>query len=320
MDGHRSGGMVKRKQGIEELLWPREPLELQHPKLVAAPPTGANWIHEPKYDGYRMQAQVRDGRARLFTRRGFDWTDKLPVIAAFAGELPNCVLDGELSLLGPEGYSTFSGLRAAIGSGGDYRLTLMVFDIMWRDETDLRPYPLERRLLTLKRTLEEADHVLGRICSVQQIEGGEGAPLLEAACRLKWEGIVSKRLDSPYRGGRQDAWVKSKCRPSETVVIGGWVSRGGIGFSHLLAGVREDDGRLRYAGSIKGGFASEPGLLRRLRAIESPASPFDIDSPRKKLEIHWVKPDLQAEVEMAEFTASGKLRQATFKGLRDDLA
>lgn len=313
--------MAKRKQGIEEHLFPKACLPFQHPKLANAPPVGAKWIHEPKFDGYRMQVHVRGGRSRLFTRNGHDWTDKLPVLATMASELPDCVLDAELCLLNADGYSTFSGLRAAIGRRQDEKLTLICFDLLWKGETDARPWPLERRKDWLRAALSEADHVGGYVCPIQPIEFGEGKQLLDAACQLGWEGIVSKRLDSPYKGGdrRPDTWIKSKCRPTETVIIGAWVSRGGLGFSHILAGVREPDGRLRHVGSVKGGFKSEPGLLKRLKALQSDKSPFDIDSPRKAVDIHWVRPELQAEVEIAEWTASGKLRQATFKGLREDI-
>jgi len=311
--------MAKRKQGIEEHLWPRAMLDYQHPKLEPVPPKGERWSHEPKYDGYRMQVHVRGGQATLYTRNGHDWTDKLPVLATLCGELPDCVLDSELCLLREDGYSTFSGLRAAIGRGQDDTLTLMAFDILWKGESDLRPYALERRRLFLRGALEEADHVGAYIRPVVPLEVGEGAPLLAAACELGLEGIVSKRLDSAYKAGRQDSWIKAKCRPSATVVIGGWVSRGGLSFSHVLAGVREKDGRLRYVGSVKGSFRSEPGLAAQLRAMAAEKSPFDIGSPRKDLTIHWVRPELQAEIEIAEFTASGMVRQASFKGLREDV-
>lgn len=307
--------MARRKQGIEEIIWPAGFVDFQHARLEPAPPVGPAWIHEVKFDGYRLQAHTRRGRATLYTRNGHDWTDKMPSLAAQVAALPDCVLDGELCVLNAEGYSDFSALRAGINPKSEDRLALMVFDILFHQGDDLRPYALKARKAVLEQVLPEPVGPLRPVAAV----AGEGPRLLDAACRLGWEGIVSKRLDAPYRAGRGDAWVKSKCRPSETVVVGGWVTKG-ILFSYLIAGVREPDGRLRYAGSIKGGYGRDAeAVARRVKALETDVCPFDIGAPRKTSDIHWARPELLAEVEMAEFTPSGKLRQATFKGLRDDL-
>ncbi|HYG27306.1 MAG TPA: ATP-dependent DNA ligase, partial [Caulobacteraceae bacterium] len=151
--------MARKKQGIEELLWPRAALPYQHPKLVSTPPVGPGWLHEVKFDGWRFQIHVRDGRARLFTRNGLDYSDQLPNLAAVASELPNCVLDAELCYIDESGYSSFSGLKQRLTPARDAELTFMAFDILWRDETDQRPYALERRKQTLLRVLAEAEHV-----------------------------------------------------------------------------------------------------------------------------------------------------------------
>jgi bifunctional non-homologous end joining protein LigD len=143
----------------------------------------------------------------------------------------------------------------------------------------------------------------------------------ESACddaTLQLEGVVSKRLDAPYRGGRSDTWAKTKCRPSQELVIGGWRQAPGGPFEGLLVGVY-DQGRLRYAGRLKSGFGRSAGLLSRLQALEVDQSPFQAgDTPRPSSSLHWVRPDLVASADIAEWTASGALRQAAFKGLRED--
>jgi bifunctional non-homologous end joining protein LigD len=271
-----------------------------------------------KFDGYRMQVQVERGRARFLTRNGLDWTSRFPGLSAMAGELSDCVLDAELCALDAHGYSSFSALRSAIFKAPD-TLVLFVFDILFEGLDDLRPYATSARKHRLRAVLDEAPQIGRHFRYVEEVQGS-GPALLAAACQLSWEGIVSKRRDAPYKAGRTDFWQKSKCRPSESIVVGGYVTRNGR-FSYLLGGVREADGRLRYVGSIKGGYpdAVAAEVRRRIKPLAASASPFEVDRPRKTADIHWLKPELVAEVEMAEFTGSGKLRQASFKGFREDV-
>ncbi|MDO9338487.1 MAG: non-homologous end-joining DNA ligase [Caulobacter sp.] len=314
--------MPKRRsrQGLDTNAFPTGFLEFQHPKLADKPPTGSGWIHEVKFDGYRMQVHVRRGRATLYTRNGNDWTERLPHMAIMAGELPDCVLDAELCALGPEGYSDFSALRRSLTPGKDHDLVLMCFDALFEGDTDLRPFTLGTRKTVLRKLLDVGEPAEDYIRYVEPV-AGEGKGLLDAACQLNMEGVVSKRLDSLYQAGKGEAWVKAKCRPTETVVIGGWKAAGGVSLSRLLAGVREPDGGLRYVGSIGSGFGRERGLLAKLKTLETAKRPFDAgEPPRKESDIHWVRPELLAEVQIAEMTGGGKLRQPVFKGIREDLA
>ena len=288
-------------------------LDFQHPRLVPRPPEGPQWLHEIKFDGYRLQVHVAAGQVTIWTRNGHDWSEKFPEIAKEAARLPDCILDGELCALNLKGQPDFSALRASISPGHTGRLVLFVFDVLWLGEDDLRSVELRERKAILQRLLgTEPRSRLRRVDALPQ--GGQS--MLTAACRMGLEGIVSKRADSPYSAGRAETWVKAKCRPGQEVVIGGWVQEPGGTFKALLVGVQEPDG-LHYAGSVKTGFAGSSGLLTRLQALEVAGSPF-VDGPARKSENRWARPRLVANVEFAEWTASGKLRQASFKGLRED--
>lgn len=292
-------------------------LDFMHPTLVSEPPSSDLWLHEVKFDGYRVQVRVAGGEVTVFTRNGHDWRNtrwpRLVEIEAEASALPDCILDGELCHLGEDGQSDFSGLRSRLTPVKTRDLTVMVFDVLWRGQEDLRPFSLTTRKAVLAAMLEPLPGQYLRLVPAHDI-GGKA--LLQAACQIGLEGIVSKRRRSAYKAGRSELWLKAKCRPGQEVVIGGWVQEPQRAFKALLVGTY-DGGRLVYAGSVKSGFAGSSDLLGRLQAIETPASPF-ADGPGRKAENHWVRPELVADVEIAEWTASGKLRQASFKGLRED--
>ena len=182
-------------------------VEFQHPKLVTEPPVGAQWLHEVKLDGYRLQVHVEAGRPTVFTRRGHDWTDKLPELAEDAATLPDCILDGELCFLDPRGQPTFSGLRAAIGRRQTAPLVFFAFDALWRGQDDLRTFALEDRKEILAHLLD--DLAAPRIRYVEPLPF-DGQALMTAACRMGLEGIVSKRRDMRYRSGRSKGWLKIK--------------------------------------------------------------------------------------------------------------
>ena len=307
----------KTSRGAAEGSWPAF-IPPQLCTLVDRPPAGPQWAHEVKFDGYRLQLAVRRGTARLSTRKGLDWTAKFPAIAAAAAALPDSVLDGEVVALDAQGSPDFAALQAALAEGSTERLVFFAFDLLGAGDQDLRENPLAARKERLKALLEEAaaDHAVLRY--VDHFATG-GAAVLEAACRISLEGIVSKRLDAPYRSGRSDDWTKAKCRGGHEVVVGGWTDTGGR-FRSLLAGVHRD-GHLVYVGRIGTGYGA--AVLRRLmpalKAHAAEWSPFSgRDAPGRGDGLHWLKPDLVAEIQYAGWTEDGLVRQASFKGLRDD--
>ena len=289
--------------------------------LAEAAPSGADWITEVKFDGYRLLAW-KDGRdVRLITRNGQDWTARLPDVARAIGKLTprTLLLDGELVALRPDGLSSFAELQAALANGGDRKsLFFYLFDLLHLDGWDLRPCRLADRkgalhaLTDWRGALRYSDHLVGEADRVRR-----------QACAMGLEGIICKRANAPYRGARSRDWLKVKCQGREEFAVLGWTppdgSRAGLGALHL--GFHDEANRMHYVGGVGTGFTDEElrGLRRRLSPLAStPPSELWIAGDPPELAIRWVRPVLVAEVQFPGWTGFGRLRHGVYLGLRAD--
>ena len=286
--------------------------------LAKAPPDGERWLHEIKFDGYRLEAHIVNGRVRLLTRGGLDWTDKFgkAVAAAFAAlPVKTALLDGELVVENASGVSTFSMLQDELSEGRSDRFRYYAFDLLHLDGFDLREAKLADRKALLRALIGEGSDGLLRMSGHFDESGGV---VFRHACQLGLEGVVSKLRDSPYRAGRGKSWIKSKCSASQEAVIGGYVPSTAMpsAIGSLVLGVHEADG-LRYIGRVGTGFSVElaRALYKTLEPSRIAASPFSrkltADETRG---VHYVRPELVAAVNFGTWTGDNLLRHASFQG------
>ena len=297
-------------------------------QLVTAAPEGDRWLHEIKYDGFRMHARLDHGEVRLLTRNGLNWTGKYPQIAGAVSSLRarQAYLDGELCGVRPDGITSFSMIQLASDAGNAAGLVFFLFDLLHLDGENLAARPLTDRKAQLAGLLERA----GSSLQYSDHQTGMGPAFYEKACALSVEGIVSKRIDAPYTPGNRGLWVKVKCLNREEFVVIGWTEPEGSRhfLGALLLGYYDPDGRLTYAGRVGIGInrAELARLWRRLQPLAIDEMPLDVPPPRSTRfgsplvlgRVHWVRPELVAEVKFLTWTEDNLLRQVVYEGLRED--
>jgi bifunctional non-homologous end joining protein LigD len=288
---------------------------------TASAPQGDGWVHELKLDGYRIQILINRKAAKLLTRKGLDWTARMPDIAEDAAKLnvENAILDGEAVALDNKGVSNFADLQAAFHEGRQRYITYFAFDLLHLNGHNLRGLPLEDRKRLLKDLLQNSGDQSPLKFS-EDLEA-DGEEVFKKACALGVEGIVSKLKSAKYTSGRSGAWLKLKCRLEQEFVIGGFTlpSKGGSGIGALLLGYYEK-GKLRYAGRTGTGFTQKTHqtIRTQLERLKEKNSSF-VEVPREEQRSAiWVKPELVAEVAFSTWTRDNLVRQAAFKGLRED--
>jgi bifunctional non-homologous end joining protein LigD len=293
--------------------------------LVTTPPSGKDWLHEIKFDGYRMLCSVNQKTARFVSRNGQDWTHRFAAVAKAAAELPveRAILDGEVVVLDDKGISQFQLLQNAMSkqTHGSQGPLYYIFDVLYLDGYDLTGVPLEQRKMVLEALLSQAK--ANKIVRLSEHVLGDGAEFLKQACRAQLEGIISKRRNSVYHPGRGADWLKSKCRQTAEFVIGGFTRPEGsrVGFGALLLGYFRPDKNFAYAGRVGTGFDTKRlnELSRRLKSTEQADCPFVETPPGVRANgVRWVRPELVAQIEFSNWTDDRILRQAAFQGLRED--
>ena len=293
--------------------------------LADKAPDSKGWIHEIKFDGYRIQARLDRGKVKLLTRKALDWTEKFPTIAAAVAKLPvkNAVIDGEIVSEDSDGLSSFSLLQQDLKTDRHDRMAFYVFDVMHLDGVDLRALPLATRKAALAK-------LIGRLGSGSPVRLSEslterGTTLLNRACKLGLEGIVSKLADAPYHSGRSRDWIKTKCSDRQELVVAGFVpsTADARAVGALVLGFY-DRAKLHYAGRTGTGFTRDVArsLFRKLTEIKTDKSPFETipEEERGTRKPIWVTPRMVVEVDFRGWTHGDRVRQASFQGVREDKA
>jgi bifunctional non-homologous end joining protein LigD len=304
-----------RKAPMPDLILP------QLATLVKEPPTGSGWLHELKFDGYRMLAHLNRGKVHFWSRNGKDWTEKFSSLEKPLKKLPltTAILDGEVVVVDQKGRSSFQKLQQSM-KGAPAAFIFQVFDVIYLDGYSLTRSPLKERKALLEQLLGP-DHSKGQLRYSDHVEGN-GAKFFKQACEFGIEGIVSKLKDSPYESTRNKNWLKVKCIKRQEFVVAGYTpsKKGFPGFGSLVLGVY-DEGKLVYSGRVGTGFSIKQRLelQKKIDQIAQPTMPFAVKPKDPGLrDAHWAKPQLVAEVEFTEWTEDGSIRHPSFQGLRED--
>jgi DNA ligase D-like protein (predicted ligase) len=297
-------------------------------QLVETAPEGDQWLHEIKFDGYRMHARLDHGAVRLLTRTGLDWTPKYPAIAKAVAALPatRAYLDGELCGVFPDGITSFSMIQAASDAGNAAGLVFFIFDLLHLEGDDVGARPLIERKSRLAELLSSVPPPL----HYSDYHRGQGPAFHEQACKLSLEGIVSKRADAAYAPDNRGLWLKVKCLHREEFVVVGWTDPEGRRpyLGALLLAYYDPEGKLFFAGRVGTGINTSEleRLWRRLQPLATDKMPLEVPPPRTShfgsplvlSRVHWVRPELVAEVKALTWTDDNLLRQVVYEGLRED--
>ncbi len=327
VDATPSGPEALAAAGAKKAALPAT-LKPQLATLSKSVPADGQWLYEIKFDGYRLLARIEDGRARLFTRRGLDWTDRMLPLAKDleATGVQSAWLDGEIVVLGERGVPDFNALQKAFDVKRSSDIVFCLFDVPYFEGYDLRAAPLAARRALLKALLDEKGTDRLRFSADF---AGDGADILQSACNAGLEGVIAKRRDAPYVHARTETWLKLKCAQRQEFVVIGYADRsdGRPEVGSLLLGYHDDQGVLRSAGSVGTGWDAETAadLYKRLQPLKTANPAVDPKtlqpgrwSRRRVVDEHWVTPRLVAEVSFGEWTPDGQIRHAVYQGLRED--
>jgi bifunctional non-homologous end joining protein LigD len=289
--------------------------------LHSAAPDGAEWMHEIKFDGYRIEARLDRGKVRLLTRKQLDWTHRFERVAKAIAALPaqTALLDGELVVEDEKGHSSFSLLQTDLKEGRKDRFVYWAFDLLYLDGRDFTKEPLIARKAALQRLLKNQSRN-GPIRYAEHFEE-RGSVIFKHACDMGLEGIVSKLRDAPYRSGRSENFVKAKCHNEQEFVVAGFTPSAAMPNAvGALTVAFHNNGKLRYAGRVGTGYTHQTArdLWRRLNALRVDRAPLALPKDERRKNVTWVKPELVIEAEFRGVTHDGLLRQASYKGLRED--
>jgi bifunctional non-homologous end joining protein LigD len=278
---------------------------------IAKVPSGARWIHEIKFDGYRVQVHLANEAVRIFTRRGHDWTHRFKKVAHDAWQIKaaSAVIDGEVVVPAVDGSTDFSVLQNEL-RGSSKNIVLVAFDLLYLNGRDVRKLPLIQRKTELKKIVVGTDIQFSESFEI------DGQAMFAHACKLGLEGVMSKVRDSVYPTGRSNEWVKKTCAQRETLAIAGFALDEGKWDGIYLGRRKGKD--LVYAGKVDNGFdkTSAADLQKRLRPLIRKTQPYAKRIAHKGI---WVEPKLLAEIEYRAKSAEGKVRHPFFKGLREDI-